>query len=109
MTKQLISAMNLTESFLSWLPISQKCPMFARKYQYTMSFQLPKYTWDKDRKLCEKCKHYAPAETGGAKERKSLSMTCSASKRKSVFGPTTCIDERTTGACGPKGKLFTKK
>lgn len=74
--------------------------------RYPMSFKLPKYTWDKDRKLCEKCQHLDVSETGGIKEKKSMSMRCKVSNKKNLFGGTSCIDERTTGICGPKGKLF---
>ena len=82
--------------------------MYRRSFVYEPKFKLPKYTWDKDRKLCERCKHYKPFETGYPKDRKSISMTCLISDRKTPFGPTTCIEERTSGICGPKGKLFEK-
>jgi hypothetical protein len=83
--------------------------MYRRTYIYEPTFKLPEYTWDKDRKLCEKCKHYKPVETGTLKEKKSISMTCLISDRKTPFGATTCIEERTSGICGPKGKLFARR
>jgi hypothetical protein len=83
--------------------------MYKRKFHVELDFKLPVYTWDKDRKLCQRCKYYKPVETGQTKEKKSISMTCMASNRKSIFGGTSCIDERTSGICGPKGKLFAKK
>lgn len=83
--------------------------MYKRRYQYPMTFVLPKYTWDKDRKLCERCQHCVSVETGQTKGKKSVSMYCSISNRKNLFGGTSCIDERTNGICGSKGTLFKRK
>lgn len=69
-----------------------------------MPFKLPEYTWDKDRQLCFKCKHYAQRSPT------SPTMVCMRNhQRKSNAGPGTCIEMRTRGKCGKEGWLFEPK
>ena len=69
-------------------------------------FKLPKYTWDKDRELCKRCKHYRPSEDSPRLHSGVLVMRCEANPFTASKGIGTCIDNRTRGPCGKEGRLF---
>lgn len=69
-------------------------------------FKLPKYTWDKDRELCKKCKHYREQPDVSNYNGGGVVMRCAANPFKGIIGIGTCIDNRTRGPCGKEGRLF---
>lgn len=69
-------------------------------------FKLPKYTWDKDRELCKRCKHYREQPDDSSYHGGGLVMRCAANPQKGSKGIGTCIDNRTRGPCGKEGRLF---
>jgi hypothetical protein len=69
-------------------------------------FKLPQYTWDKDRELCKRCKHYQPSIDRPRLYSGALVMRCAANPFKASKGIGTCIDNRTRGPCGKEGRLF---
>ena len=69
-----------------------------------MPFKLPEYTWNKDKQLCLRCRHYTQRKPS------SPAMVCLLNvERRSHAGPGTCIEMRTSGKCGKEGKLFEPK
>ena len=69
-------------------------------------FVLPQYTWDKDRELCKRCKHYRPSQDRARIYSGNLVMRCAANPFTASKGIGTCIDNRTRGPCGKDGRLF---
>ena len=69
-------------------------------------FVLPQYTWDKDRELCKRCKHYRPSQDRARIYSGNLVMRCAANPFTASKGIGTCIDNRTRGPCGKEGRLF---
>lgn len=69
-------------------------------------FKLPQYTWDKDRELCKRCKHYRPSQDRARIYSGNLVMRCTANPQKGSKGIGTCIDNRTRGPCGKEARLF---
>jgi hypothetical protein len=69
-------------------------------------FVLPQYTWDKDRELCKRCKHYRPSQDSARIYSGNLVMRCTANPQKGSKGIGTCIDNRTRGPCGKEARLF---
>jgi hypothetical protein len=68
---------------------------WALRYEYESSFRLPVYTWDRDRKVCERCKHL--------RLKNMTSMLCALTSR----GAENCITARESGGiCGPDAALF---
>ena len=72
-------------------------------------FVLPKYTWDKDRELCQRCKHYRPGKDAASRDTGAVVMLCAINPYKGVRGIGTCIDNRTRGPCKSEGYLFEAK
>jgi hypothetical protein len=72
-------------------------------------FKLPQYTWDKDRELCKRCKHYRPSIDRPRLYSGALVMRCAVNPFTASKGIGTCIDNRTRGPCGKDGKLFEPK
>lgn len=72
-------------------------------------FKLPQYTWDKDRELCKRCKHYRPSIDRPRLYSGALVMRCAVNPFTASKGIGTCIDNRTRGPCGKDGKLFSPK
>lgn len=74
----------------------------------TSTFKLPEYTWDKDRKLCEQCRHYTPVENKETSHGDvTITMLCNLNARKrGNIDQGTCLDMRTEGKCGKAGVLF---
>jgi len=69
---------------------------WALRYVPEPEFRLPAFTWDRDRKACESCKHMSMHD--------ATSMRCGMSQRG--FGEN-CITLRGAGgACGPEARLF---
>lgn len=68
-------------------------------------FSLPQYTWDKDRELCQKCKHFREEPRKHPLYGSSPVMLCVKNPYKGRRGIGTCIDNRTRGPC-KDGKLF---
>ena len=71
-----------------------------------MMFKLPRYTWDKDRELCKRCKHYREQQDASSYNGGGMVMRCAANPFKASKGIGSCIDNRTRGPCGKEGKLF---
>lgn len=71
-----------------------------------MPFTLPPYTWDKDRELCKRCKHYLEGESRHEDHGKHAVMLCRINPYKGRRGIGTCSDNRNRGPCGKEGKLF---
>lgn len=69
-------------------------------------FTLPQYTWDKDRELCKKCKHFKEEPRKHHTYGSNQVMLCVVNPYKGCKGIGTCIDNRTRGPCGKEGKLF---
>ena len=69
-------------------------------------FKLPQYTWDKDRELCKKCKHYREQPDASGYNGGGVVMRCAVNPFKGIIGIGTCIDNRTRGPCGKEGRLF---
>ena len=69
-------------------------------------FKLPQYTWDKDRELCKRCKHYRPSIDRPRLYSGALVMHCAVNPFTASKGIGTCIDNRTRGPCGPEARLF---
>ena len=69
-------------------------------------FALPQYTWDKDRELCKRCKHYREGQGRHRDHGTHVVMLCAANPYKGTRGIGTCIDNRTRGPCGKKASLF---
>lgn len=58
-------------------------------------YALPAFTWDVDRLLCERCTHLRV---------QGPAMNCLAVAR--ARRRVSCIEARTSGGCGSKGRLF---
>jgi hypothetical protein len=71
-----------------------------------MPFNLPKYTWDKDRELCKQCIHYEARKDNPRLDSGVMVMLCHVSPHRNSRGIGTCIDNRTRGPCGPLGSMF---
>lgn len=69
-------------------------------------FKLPQYTWDKDRELCKRCKHYREQPDRNGYYGGGLVMRCAVNPFTASKGIGTCIDNRTRGPCGKEGRLF---
>ncbi len=69
-------------------------------------FVLPKYTWDKDREICKRCKHYRPSVDRPRLYSGALVMRCAVNPFTASKGIGTCIDNRTRGPCGKEARLF---
>ena len=70
-------------------------------------FKLPQYTWDKDRELCKRCKHYRERIEDDRHNSRALVMLCAANPYKGRNKIGTCGDNRNRGPCGKDGRLFT--
>jgi hypothetical protein len=69
-------------------------------------FKLPAYTWDKDREVCKRCKHYQERTDDDRHHSKALVMLCAVNPQKSKRKIGTCIDNRTRGPCGKEALQF---
>ena len=69
-------------------------------------FVLPKYTWDQDRELCKRCKHYRERQDSIEFNSAAVVMLCAVNPYKARRGIGTCIDNRYRGPCGKEGRQF---
>lgn len=69
--------------------------MWRLTYIAEPAVRLPAYTWDVDRKLCERCAHY-----------KLIHPAMHCKVVPSGDRAISCIDVRTSGPCGKEGRLF---
>lgn len=69
-------------------------------------FKLPQYTWDKDRELCKRCKHYREQPRSHRYYGNGVAMLCAVNPYTGTKGIGTCIDNRTRGPCKKEGHLF---
>lgn len=74
-----------------------------------MSFELPKYTWDTDRELCQQCAHLREHVEDAKYNSRARIMRCAVSPFKGRTGIGTCIDNRSRGPCGREGRSFEAK
>jgi hypothetical protein len=81
--------------------------MWRTTYNNPSTFRLPEYTWDRDRQLCEQCKHCIVRESKVALQ-PTVVMVCRVEPRAGAKYES-CWGARADGECGPKGKLFQPK
>jgi hypothetical protein len=80
--------------------------MWRRVYQPPQTFVLPQFTWDEDRKLCERCEHCILEQTKLVDQSHIITMKCAVYKSPDNYQPMACISSRTDGPCGQDGTKF---